>query len=167
MHPNSGRIEPGKSVDVFSTFAAIPFCTLADHLVMTVLLQSVTEETPPTSTKCEDMFLIQSTLITSEKRTAPPQNTVGLFPLILCGVCLLVYQQRSVSDGCERSAVQQKILQVFYLPPEGQIVEAKDESVAEQNLSSQKHPLSISSEDIVSLNPCNAIAFKSKLISVI
>jgi len=50
VRPNSGRIEPGDSVEV------------------AVMLQPMQEE-PPLSAKCKDKFLIQSTLITPEKET--------------------------------------------------------------------------------------------------
>jgi len=48
VRPNSGRVEPGETVEV------------------QVMLQAMKEE-PPLSTKCKDKFLIQSTLITQEK----------------------------------------------------------------------------------------------------
>ncbi|KAI5117452.1 hypothetical protein M0805_005829 [Coniferiporia weirii] len=52
VRPNSGRIEPGESVDV------------------QVLLQAMKEE-PPIGAKCKDKFLVQSTLITPEKEAMP------------------------------------------------------------------------------------------------
>ncbi|KAG2153122.1 PapD-like protein [Suillus bovinus] len=55
VRPNSGRIEPGESVDV------------------SVMLQPMKDE-PPLSTKCKDKFLIQSTLITPEKETRDLQE---------------------------------------------------------------------------------------------
>ncbi|EGN98243.1 hypothetical protein SERLA73DRAFT_183174 [Serpula lacrymans var. lacrymans S7.3] len=55
VRPNSGRIEPGESVDV------------------SVMLQPMKEE-PPLSLKCKDKFLIQSTLITPEKETKGLQD---------------------------------------------------------------------------------------------
>ncbi|TFK52583.1 VAMP-associated protein [Heliocybe sulcata] len=50
VRPNSGRVEPGESVEV------------------SVMLQSMKEE-PPLSAKCKDKFLIQSTVITPDKET--------------------------------------------------------------------------------------------------
>ncbi|KAG6907875.1 hypothetical protein DXG01_007039 [Tephrocybe rancida] len=50
VRPNSGRVEPGESLDV------------------SVMLQALKEE-PPSNAKCKDKFLIQSTLITAEKET--------------------------------------------------------------------------------------------------
>jgi hypothetical protein len=50
VRPNSGRVEPGETVEV------------------TVMLQGMKEE-PPLTAKCRDKFLIQSTLITPEKET--------------------------------------------------------------------------------------------------
>lgn len=97
------------------------------------------------STKCEDMFLIQSTLVPSEKKPAPSHN------------------MRSVSDGCDRSPIQQQILQVLYLPSEDQIAEGEGESVTEQNVFSHNHSLSIPSKNVVSLNPSNTIGFNRPL----
>ncbi|KJA18016.1 hypothetical protein HYPSUDRAFT_70279 [Hypholoma sublateritium FD-334 SS-4] len=48
VRPNSGRVEPGESIDV------------------SVMLQALKEE-PPLNTKCKDKFLIQSTIITPDK----------------------------------------------------------------------------------------------------
>ncbi|KIY72414.1 VAMP-associated protein [Cylindrobasidium torrendii FP15055 ss-10] len=48
VRPNSGRVEPGETVEV------------------SVMLQAMKEE-PPLNAKCKDKFLIQSTLITPEK----------------------------------------------------------------------------------------------------
>lgn len=50
VRPNSGRVEPGQSVEV------------------QVMLQAMKEE-PPLAAKCKDKFLIQSTTITPEKET--------------------------------------------------------------------------------------------------
>ncbi|KAH7885329.1 PapD-like protein [Phlebopus sp. FC_14] len=55
VRPNSGRIEPGESIDV------------------SVMLQPMKDE-PPLSTKCKDKFLIQSTLLTLEKETRDLQD---------------------------------------------------------------------------------------------
>ncbi|KXN88294.1 hypothetical protein AN958_07753 [Leucoagaricus sp. SymC.cos] len=67
VRPNSGRVEPGESVDV------------------SVMLQPLKEE-PPLNSKCKDKFLVQSTLITPEKETmalhdlwlAPDMNEEGV-----------------------------------------------------------------------------------------
>ncbi|KAF5382597.1 hypothetical protein D9615_002909 [Tricholomella constricta] len=55
VRPNSGRVEPGESIDV------------------SVMLQALREE-PPSNAKCKDKFLIQSTLITAEKETMALQD---------------------------------------------------------------------------------------------
>jgi len=55
VRPNTGRIEPGDSVDV------------------SVMLQQMKEE-PPLSAKCKDKFLVQSTFITPEKETRGLQD---------------------------------------------------------------------------------------------
>jgi len=55
VRPNSGRVEPGATVEV------------------SVMLQPLKEE-PPLNAKCKDKFLIQSTLITAEKEQKPLQE---------------------------------------------------------------------------------------------
>lgn len=55
VRPNSGRIEPGEKVEV------------------QVLLQPMKEE-PPSSAKCRDKFLVQSTIITPDYETASLQE---------------------------------------------------------------------------------------------
>ncbi|KZT73922.1 VAMP-associated protein [Daedalea quercina L-15889] len=55
VRPNSGRVEPGETVEV------------------QVMLQAMKEE-PPLNVKCKDKFLIQSTIITPEKETMPLQD---------------------------------------------------------------------------------------------
>lgn len=52
VRPNSGRVEPGRSVEV------------------SVILQSMKED-PPLGAKCKDKFLIQTTLITPERESIP------------------------------------------------------------------------------------------------
>ncbi|KAJ7761540.1 PapD-like protein [Mycena maculata] len=52
VRPNSGRVDPGQSLDV------------------SVMLQPLKDE-PPLNAKCKDKFLIQSTLITSGKEALP------------------------------------------------------------------------------------------------
>lgn len=52
VRPNSGRVEPGETVEV------------------QVVLQAMKEE-PPLGAKCKDKFMIQSTLITPKKETLP------------------------------------------------------------------------------------------------
>lgn len=60
VRPNSGRIEPGEKVEV------------------QVLLQPMKEE-PPSSAKCRDKFLVQSTIITPDFETASLQE---IWPII-------------------------------------------------------------------------------------
>ncbi|CAL1712853.1 unnamed protein product [Somion occarium] len=55
VRPNSGRVEPGETVEV------------------QVMLQAMKEE-PPLNAKCKDKFLIQSTLISPEKETLSLQD---------------------------------------------------------------------------------------------
>ncbi|SNX83287.1 related to SCS2 - required for inositol metabolism [Melanopsichium pennsylvanicum] len=60
VRPNSGRIEPGEKVEI------------------QVLLQPMKEE-PPSSAKCRDKFLVQSTIITPDFETASLQE---IWPII-------------------------------------------------------------------------------------
>ncbi|CDO75424.1 hypothetical protein BN946_scf184916.g8 [Trametes cinnabarina] len=55
VRPNSGRVEPGETVEV------------------AVMLQAMKEDLPPNA-KCKDKFLIQSTIITPEKESLPLQD---------------------------------------------------------------------------------------------
>ncbi|KAJ2919204.1 hypothetical protein MD484_g1217, partial [Candolleomyces efflorescens] len=55
VRPNSGRVEPGESLEV------------------SVMLQALKEE-PPLNAKCKDKFLIQSTVITPDKETMTLQE---------------------------------------------------------------------------------------------
>ncbi|KAG8907718.1 phosphatidylinositol-binding protein scs2 [Tulasnella sp. 403] len=55
VRPNSGRIDPGQSVEV------------------SVLLQPMKEDPPP-GTKCKDKFLVQSTFITPDKENVSLQD---------------------------------------------------------------------------------------------
>ncbi|KAF7298982.1 MSP domain-containing protein [Mycena indigotica] len=55
VRPNTGRVEPGQSVDV------------------SVMLQPLKDE-PPTGAKCKDKFLIQSTLISPDKEAMSVQD---------------------------------------------------------------------------------------------
>lgn len=55
VRPNSGKVEPGQTVEV------------------QVMLQAMKEE-PPLNAKCKDKFLIQTMLIPPEKSTLPPHD---------------------------------------------------------------------------------------------
>ncbi|KAJ7505249.1 PapD-like protein [Mycena galericulata] len=55
VRPNSGRVDPGQSLDVL------------------VMLQPLKDE-PPLNAKCKDKFLVQSTLITPGKEAMPLQD---------------------------------------------------------------------------------------------
>ncbi|KAF9468507.1 PapD-like protein [Collybia nuda] len=101
VRPNSGRVEPGESVDV------------------SVMLQALREE-PPMNAKCKDKFLIQSTLITTEKET------------------MALHDIWAMPEGSEEGKVHQQKLRVTYLPAEGQTLEEEDESTIPQppNISS-------------------------------
>jgi hypothetical protein len=73
-------------------FVIIPHCSRAGHRVADsvrgplVMLQAMKEE-PPLNAKCKDKFLIQSTIITSDKETMSLAEIVRHCPAVrLCGV---------------------------------------------------------------------------------
>jgi hypothetical protein len=74
-----------------------------------VMLQPMKEE-PPIAAKCKDKFLIQSTLITSEKETLPLHDIVRLFSQTARTLRLTIYsgmslmeakKQRFINRSCE------------------------------------------------------------------
>ena len=82
MRPNSGKVEPGETVEVQGMLT--PYVSLLkllnvepiyvlDYLVM---LQAMKEE-PPLNAKCKDKFLIQSTNITPDKEQLPLADIVS------------------------------------------------------------------------------------------
>lgn len=79
VRPNSGRIEPGEKVEV------------------QVLLQPMKEE-PPSSAKCRDKFLVQSTIITPDFETASLQE---IWPTI---------------EKENKSAIHEQKIRCAYLP---------------------------------------------------
>ncbi|KAJ6559119.1 PapD-like protein [Mycena vulgaris] len=58
VRPNSGRVEPGQSLDVL------------------VMLQPLKDE-PPLNAKCKDKFLVQTALITPGKESVPVQDLLA------------------------------------------------------------------------------------------
>ncbi|KAI0322349.1 PapD-like protein [Amylostereum chailletii] len=91
VRPNSGRVEPGETVEV------------------QVILQAMKDE-PPLNTKCKDKFLIQTTLITSEKEAQG------------------IHDIWSIPEGDDPATkIHSQKIKVAYLPPEGQAVEEEDE----------------------------------------
>lgn len=88
MRPNSGRVEPGESVEVSGKRmeAASP-TMLNPFFLSSVMLQPLKEE-PPLNSKCKDKFLVQSTFITPEKETMALHDlasakTYAVVPLLL------------------------------------------------------------------------------------
>jgi len=77
VRPNSGRIEPGKEVEV------------------TVLLQAMKQD-PPLDIKCRDKFLVQSVAVTADKEFTNIQSIVGIADLI-CRKYLLTGHSGSMS----------------------------------------------------------------------
>ena len=70
MRPNSGRVEPGKEVEVSGTeFLLEPPEYLNADYHPPVILQAMKQEPPP-DTKCRDKFLVQAVPITSDKEFA-------------------------------------------------------------------------------------------------
>ena len=78
VRPNSGRVEPGESVDVSGDYLFCRYRKALIHHTLLVMLQALKEE-PPLNTKCKDKFLIQSTIITPDKETLALSDIVGGF----------------------------------------------------------------------------------------
>lgn len=95
VRPNSGRIEPGEKVEV------------------QVLLQPMKEE-PPSSAKCRDKFLVQSTIITPDFETASLQE---IWPVI---------------EKENKSAIHEQKIRCAYLPATTAPVAEEDEGNTSQ-----------------------------------
>jgi hypothetical protein len=68
VRPNSGRVEPGKEVEVTGTnhlYSRVQAKYNA-NLLGAVLLQAMKQE-PPLDAKCRDKFLVQSVAVTADK----------------------------------------------------------------------------------------------------
>lgn len=63
VRPNSGRVEPGETIEVLGKSVSHVYL-----LLTLVLLQPLKEE-PPVDYKCRDKFLVQSVEITADKET--------------------------------------------------------------------------------------------------
>ena len=74
VRPNSGRIDPGESVEVQGIVSSLPSHILHVRPALPVLLQPM--EDPPLTVKCKDKFLVQSTFIT------PARESNGLNTLV-------------------------------------------------------------------------------------
>ena len=70
VRPNSGRVEPGETVEVSGKYHMLRKERLISEHAIVVMLQALKED-PPLNTKCKDKFLIQSTIITPEKEALP------------------------------------------------------------------------------------------------
>ena len=94
MRPNSGRVEPGQSVEVqgksCASLTRATYLTRAVRCVAgwSVMLQAMKEE-PGLAAKCKDKFLIQSTTITPEKETLSLADIVSSSSLPLLAGCHL------------------------------------------------------------------------------
>ncbi|PWZ00663.1 VAMP-associated protein [Testicularia cyperi] len=95
VRPNSGRIEPGEKVEV------------------QVLLQPMKEE-PPSSAKCRDKFLVQSTIITPDFETASLQE---IWPVI---------------EKENKAAIHEQKIRCAYLPATTATVTEEDEGNTSQ-----------------------------------
>ncbi|KAH6674641.1 putative vesicle-associated membrane protein-associated protein C16G5.05c [Halenospora varia] len=96
VRPNSGRIEPGKEVEV------------------TVLLQAMKQE-PPLEAKCRDKFLVQSVAVTADKEFTNPGAIVRLKMLHIYPFS--DFEKWQHVDDAEKSSVQEKKIRVVYLAP--------------------------------------------------
>ncbi|CAO1636187.1 unnamed protein product [Parajaminaea phylloscopi] len=96
VRPNSGRIEPGETVEV------------------QVLLQAMKEE-PPTSAKCRDKFLVQSTVITPDRENTPIADLWGLV------------------ESEDKSAIHEQKIRCAFLPPATAPVPEEEEGSVDAN----------------------------------
>ena len=104
MRPNSGRIEPGESVEIAGPVIHIVHRFSCNDLgFFAVMLQAMKEE-PPLAAKCRDKFLIQSTIITWDKQTMPLQDIVCFIPQVLR---LIHFHSLSVVEYHRRSRGRQ------------------------------------------------------------
>jgi len=76
VHPNCGRVESGESIDVSGKSSKIVCVQQESDSLVVILQPEVLKEEHPLSTKCEDRFLIQTTIITPDKETLPPADIV-------------------------------------------------------------------------------------------
>ncbi|KAJ9478309.1 Vesicle-associated membrane protein-associated protein SCS2 [Pseudozyma hubeiensis] len=102
VRPNSGRIEPGEKVEV------------------QVLLQPMKEE-PPSSAKCRDKFLVQSTIITPDFETASLQE---IWPTI---------------EKENKSAIHEQKIRCAYLPATTAPLAEEDEGNASQSNGDERY----------------------------
>lgn len=102
VRPNSGRIEPGEKVEV------------------QVLLQPMKEE-PPSSAKCRDKFLVQSTIITPDFETASLQE---IWPTI---------------EKENKSAIHEQKIRCTYLPATTAPLAEEDEGNSSQIISDERY----------------------------
>jgi len=66
VRPNSGRIEPGKDVEVQGEHRIDDQRPRPELITVKVLLQAMKEDPPPDA-KCRDKFLVQSVAVTADK----------------------------------------------------------------------------------------------------
>ncbi|CAG8976409.1 hypothetical protein HYALB_00008534 [Hymenoscyphus albidus] len=102
VRPNSGRVEPGKEVEVTGMCTYMRIFARRVIRVLTgcpvVLLQAMKQE-PPLEAKCRDKFLVQSVAITADKEF---DDTASIWQHV---------------DAAEKSSVQEKKIRVVYLAP--------------------------------------------------
>ncbi|TPX14002.1 uncharacterized protein E0L32_005702 [Thyridium curvatum] len=101
VRPNSGRIEPGRDVEVTGMICPVvsELRTVAQAVANgpPVLLQAMKQD-PALDVKCRDKFLVQSVPITGDKEFVSIQE---------------------IWDGVAKSDVQEKKIRVVFLPADG------------------------------------------------
>lgn len=129
VRPNSGRVEPGESVEVSGKrVVAASSIILNSFLLSSVMLQPLKEE-PPLNSKCKDKFLVQSTFITPDKETMALHDLVSVISWFLVLLFLNTFFQWLGPDMGEEGVVHQQKLRVLYLPAEEGPLEEEDETV--------------------------------------
>lgn len=79
VRPNSGRIEPGKHVDVQGwCFRELPLHLLVRRLTFPIVLLQAMKEEPAPDAKCKDKFLVQSVLVSPDLEYANVTSIVWL-----------------------------------------------------------------------------------------
>lgn len=107
VRPNSGRIEPGKEVEVSGLFSSAHPNMRCPLTLYKVLLQAMKTE-PPADTKCRDKFLVQSVAVTADKEftniaqivrhSCPTHPPTGRSPLTSRSGSMSIKQRRRRSS---------------------------------------------------------------------
>lgn len=129
VRPNSGRVEPGETVEVQGACVTSSSLLMLHVSISPVMLQAMKDE-PPLNAKCKDKFLIQSTAITPEKETMSLQDIVRSVHVWIASIS----DRSSLQWTDATDEVHSQKIRVVYLPPEGQTVPEEEEGAAQSSL---------------------------------